>query len=189
MIINIFGVDKSGKSTQAEFIKNEMHYSYFKSKRQMGSGISLEAAIKYDWYFMLSFLESLNDIPNVIFDRNFVCQYVYSLVYRPELVLKEFGSFVDYTNLILEYSRRLSMLPHLMVYCHRLDYNGITDEVADMSKASELKKYYSNYWHLCTEADIKFNAITLNFEDGVKFNNIKLRDALMAPWKAKNILC
>ena len=105
MILIFEGGEKTGKSTLAEFLKNKLfreytfgeidnYYKYYRSTHQKDKTIDLEESIKSDWRFFLDIYQQVNF--NIIFDRSFISQYVYSMIFRKNNVLKHFSDIKKY---------------------------------------------------------------------------------------------
>lgn len=175
MILIFEGADKSGKTTLCQRLVDEFNFKYFKSSRQMGSKLNLEEAIKYDWLFLLDFFNQTNFSNNVIFDRSFISQYAYSLVYRESSVMKNHKTILDYREIFRFYMGMLKKLDFYVIYCYRSNYKGVSDEIADLSVVGELKKRYEELLNDLFRDD-RSRLIRCKFGDGVEFNYNKIKE-------------
>ena len=163
MIYIFEGIDKSGKTTLAELLSSYLNIPIFRSSDQKSKQIDLEKAIQYDWNFYLDIASQSHQ--NIIFDRSYISQYVYSLAYRKSNV-DQLYSMDEYTNIFLKYNKRLQKIDYKLFYCLRKDYNNIYDDFIDLSKANELKELYYTFFNLKDTV----NKIDLLFENNVKNN-------------------
>jgi len=172
MIIIFEGFDKSGKTTLANLLKQKYNFLYFKPTRQINSGLNLEQSIKYDWRFLFDFLNQNN--VNVIIDRSFISQYVYSFILRRENILAEYSLYSEYDSLFIEYCEMLNNLEHLVVYCKRSDYTNATDDKVDININQDIKTMYDYFF----DTYAINNLITCNFENGIDANFLKIEEKL-----------
>ena len=180
MIIIFEGVDKAGKTTLAKKISKEYNIKYFKSSHEIFSGIDLEESIKYDWLFMLDFLKQTDF--NVIFDRSFISQFVYSLHYRYKNIEKHYNKLSDYFNVFAKYINILCSIPHIVIYCNRENYVVVKDEkiLLNSRVINSLKNEYNSFFEIFTfnEFEYKLDLVKCKFEDGVNFNLNKIKKTL-----------
>lgn len=163
MIYIFEGIDKSGKTTLAELLSKYLDIPIFRSSDQKSKKLDLEKAIQYDWNFYLDIASQTNQ--DIIFDRSYISQYVYSLVYRKHNVYKLY-SIDQYNNIFLEYNRKLQKIDHKLFYCLRKDYNNIYDDFVDLSKVNKLKEVYETFFNLKESV----NKIDLYFENSIETN-------------------
>lgn len=169
-IVIFEGPDQCGKTTLAEmFMEHRPGYQYFRSTKQMGSNVDLEAAIKYDWRFMLDFLSQVGIGSGVIFDRAFVSQFVYSITYRLDNVAKHYAP-KEYTDLFEDYVNKLSELNHYVVFCYRKSYEGLIDKHNAEVNEEKMKRVSHNFANFFGTTGVKLNVIWVPFENGIEKN-------------------
>jgi len=170
MIILVEGVDKSGKSTLIDLFLQQNHaYKKYRSNHQKDKKIDLEVAIKHDWRFFLDICSQTDQ--NIIFDRSFISQYVYSMIFRKKNILNHFSSIEEYQKIFKEYCIQLSELQYKVFYCFRNDYTNVIDDYLDISYHKKLKEQFTNFFNLFKNELV---ITTLNFEDGLQINLQKM---------------
>jgi hypothetical protein len=168
MIIIFEGFEKSGKTTLSKLLSNEKKYSYFRATNQINSNINLEQSIKHDWRFFLDFAKQCEQ--NVVIDRSFISQWVYSMILRKENILKEFSNYGEYFDIFANYCHDLNKLDSLVVFCKRENYNEEQDEHINVNKSKIFNETYNEFFKMFR---IK-NIIECNFEDGIQENLNKI---------------
>lgn len=181
MIIIFEGPDRCGKTTLAKKVAEHFSIPYFKSSKQGFCEVDLEQGNKHDWRFMLDFLSQTN--PNVVFDRSFISQYVYSRIFREENVLKNFESLDKYWDLIRSYYYSLINMPHLIVYCRRKYTPDISDDTIKFDKerfenlSGCFDSFVANYNDNCVRVYDFENGIEHNFNSIIStLNNLLISD-------------
>lgn len=175
-MITIFaGFDHSGKTTLATKLKNSKYnFEYYRSTHQQNKTINLEEAIKHDWRFLLDILQQINI--NIIFDRSFICQYVYSLKFRKDSILNQFKNINKYFELFEEYCKILSNINHRIIFCYRNFYDTFeTDNYVDLNLHKEMTASYKDFLKKYSKY---LNIINCEFEDGIQFNFNKILENL-----------
>jgi len=172
MILLFEGWEKAGKTTLAKKVKNELNFQYFRSNKQINSGIDLEKAINYDWRFMIDFLSQINC--NICFDRSFISQYVYSYLFREANILENYTK-EEYFKIFQQYTLNLSTCNYKIIYCTRDCYNNVIDDQVDITKVNEAKHLYTSFFEKCVN---KNNLIICNYKDGIKNNFDKIKKEL-----------
>lgn len=170
MLIIFEGFEKAGKTTLAKKIKEKYNFLYFKPTKQINSGLNLERSIMYDWRFLLDLIHQ-NDF-NLIIDRSFISQYVYSMVLRLNNILKEYNSFDLYNQLFYEYCEKINNIKSLVVYCTRENYQNVVDENVDININKNINEGYNDFFE-------KFkinNIVNCKFEDGIEKNLKKIEE-------------
>lgn len=167
MILLFEGWEKVGKTTLALKCASDLNFQYFRSTKQISSGVNLEQAIQYDWRFMLNFLSQVSI--DACFDRSFISQYVYSYMFRKENIKKEY-TFKEYEDLFTNYTNKFLNLGGKIIYCYRQEYNDATDDKVDITRVAEAHQLYLDFF-----AKFNLNPIICKYEDGIaaNFNKIK----------------
>ena len=165
MIIIVEGFDRSGKTTLCDLICEKTKIKKFKSSFEIFSKIDLEEAIKHDWRFVLDILSQVEF--DIVFDRSFISQYVYSKILRIDNVIHQFKSIGNYDNMFKLYCDKLENIKHLIVYCERQNYIGVIDDKIDVSLNRIAKMEYNVF---IAKFCAKLNVIRCNFENGIDNN-------------------
>jgi len=165
------GFEAAGKTTLCKLLQQSLNCEYFRSTKQINSGLNLESAIQYDWRFMLDFVSQLKYSQTYIFDRSFISQYVYSYILREERILSIFLTLNDYDQVFKWYCSALQDIDHLVVLCTRENYDGVTDEQVSINMADKMKAKYSEFF---SDIGSDLNLLTCKFEDGISVNFNKL---------------
>lgn len=167
MIIIYEGIDHSGKSTLAQLQSYTQNIPYYRSIHQKDKITDLEESCKHDWRFFLDISSQTNQ--NIIFDRSFISQYVYSTCFRKENIMKHFDSLNDYEKVFKEYCKQLSQINHIVYHCTRKDFNNEVDDYIDLSNSQNISDVFNEFFNKYKKY---VNVHTLKFEDGI-LNNIK----------------
>lgn len=169
MILLFEGWEKVGKTTLANKVKDELNFNYFRSSKQINSGINLERAIQYDWRFMIDFLSQIQI--DVCFDRSFISQYVYSNLLRKKNILKNYD-LDQYDNVFKQYCDLLSSFNYKIIYCYREQYDDETDDQVDITKVKKANELYYEFFNRFVN---KNNLLTCYYEDGTQSNFEKIK--------------
>lgn len=170
MIILIEGVDHTGKTTIADYIHNITNFPVYRSIHQKDRTINLEEASKHDWRFYLDIASQSEQ--NIIFDRSFISQYVYSSIFRKENILNQFKDFSMYKKQFIKYCETLQRIQYKVIYCTRKNFMYEVDDYIDMSYANTLQDEFSNFFKI-----INFqNFIEIKYEDGIEYNYNQIRE-------------
>jgi len=166
-VIIIAGFDETGKTTLVNNIIQNIGGQIFKSTKEINSGIDLEAAIKHDWRFMLDFLGQIYNQDNIIFDRSFICQYVYSKVLRLNNINEHYGSLATYDKIFLSYCDMLAEIPHLIIHCHRQNFTNYFDPHVSVNYSTAIQNEYTRFFNTIGN---NLNIIECPFENGIDKN-------------------
>jgi thymidylate kinase len=168
------GIDGSGKTTMAKSVLANYPSQYFRPSKQLFSDKNLEMACKYDWSFLLDFLQQIKMKDMIIADRSPISQYVYSWVYREDNVNKIYPKYTDYEKIFNDYMKIFNNnFDFILVYCRRATFNAndaLNPHITDKSfeGLTNLFEYFLE--NFCNET----NYLTLDFEDGIEANKKKL---------------
>jgi tRNA uridine 5-carbamoylmethylation protein Kti12 len=175
MLICLTGFDKSGKTTQAnKLIKEFPNLQYYRSTHQKDKKTNLEEAIKHDWRFFLDIAQQVDF--NLLFDRCFIDQFVYSQIYRLDNIFNHFNSINEYQNLFENYCKILANIEHLIIYFYKENQNIIEDDFIDVTKVYTVLKKFDEFFNLFEKY---LNVIFLKFEDGIEYNFKKIKEQLI----------
>ena len=172
MILLFEGWDKAGKTTLSKKVQSELNFQYFKSRKEIHSGVDLEEAIKYDWRFMLDFLSQITC--DVCFDRSFISQYVYSYLLREENIQKKYLSFANYENIFKNYVNQFNNIQSKVIYCYRKDYENVIDDKVDITLVNKANELYKQFFR-----NFNVTPILCCYEDGVDFNFNKIKKEIL----------
>ena len=164
MIYIFEGFDRSGKTTLSEMLAQAKNLKRFKSNFEIFSKVDLEEAVKHDWRFLLDVLSQVSI--DLIFDRSFFSQYVYSMVLRRDNVLRHFSSMNEYEDLMKTYCEKLAKMPHLIVHCVRSDYSGVVDDKVDVALHTQINYNFEKIFSFCD----KLHIVICTFEEGIQHN-------------------
>jgi hypothetical protein len=163
MIYIFSGVDRTGKTTMADLLSIRSNMPKFKSSSEIFSKIDLEEAIKHDWRFFIDVYKSIPDV-DIIFDRSFVCQWVYSTHLRASNIYQRFHDMHEYDTLFETYIRQLT--GHVkFIFCTRQDWNGEQDEIIESSDFKPLQQKYRFFYER-----FGIEPLELKFENGIEYN-------------------
>ena len=174
MIIIMEGFDDSGKTTMARYISQEYEIPIFRSSDQTDLLINKEEAFKHDWRMLLDLFFQVK--VDVIFDRSFITQYVYSINLRKQSVKKEFSPnyMKRYNALFCHYCQKLAKINHYIFLCNREDYSNVNNEYNKKHRLYIKSSFISFH----TEYDDVLNIEMINFENGFSKNKIKVKKIL-----------
>lgn len=174
MILLFEGAEHVGKSSLAKKCVN-YGFTYYRSTHQKDRKTDLELAISHDWRFFLDIYLQSNF--NIIFDRSFISQYVYSILFRKDNVLKYFNTIEKYENLFREYCDLLSKSQHLIIYCTRKNYEEKDeDDYIDLKYSDQIKEKFNFFFE---KIGYYLDITECKFEDGIEYNLNKIYKRLL----------
>jgi hypothetical protein len=174
MILIFCGFDRSGKSTLAKIVQKQYFFEYYRSTHQRDKSIDLESAIAHDWRFFFDIAKQINldSIMDIIFDRSFIDQYIYSKIFRKENICRHYNSFFLYEKIFKEYCDILQKMDHRIIFCIRENYKeGEMDEELDLSIYKTVNKEFIYFFD---KIGYNLNMIECKFEDGIEYNFKKI---------------
>jgi len=163
VIYIVAGVDKTGKTTLCDGLANALNIPKFKSTYELFSDINLEEAIQHDWRFFIDVYNNLDNV-DIIFDRSFICQWVYSLTLRADNVFKQYHSIPEYNQIFKEYVKQLDGRVKY-IFCYRDEDWDIEDEIIESSSFKSLQNTYESFFLI-----FNITPIRCRFEDGIEYN-------------------
>ena len=172
MILIFEGFDKSGKTTLAKKISEKYNFSYFKPTKQINSSINLEESIKHDWRILLDLFSQINI--NIIIDRSFISQWVYSIILRKDLIKKQYGNLEEYNKIFENYCNELNKINSLIIFCKRKNYDNENDEHVNVKDNKLFNFVYDDFFKMFK---IK-NILKCDFENGIEDNFLKIERKL-----------
>jgi len=173
MIIILEGGEKTGKSTLAEKIQKENYFAYYRSTHQKDKKTNLEEAIKHDWRFFLDIYSQIKYDFDIIFDRSFISQYVYSTLFRKQNILKYYNNLKNYEKIFKNYCNILYKVEHLIIYCTRKIYlTTDTDDYIDLKFSDQIEKKFNFFFK---KIGYNLNIIECKFEDDIEDNIKKIQ--------------
>jgi len=177
-LVIIEGLDKSGKSTLAKELAKKFKMDYFKSSYDPAHHFDTEESARYDWNFLLDVLSKTK--VDIVFDRSFITQYVYSTYFRGSNILKHYSSFEEYHAIFKEYINKFLALGGIIVYLKRQDFDKIklTDEKFTQKDLINLQIRFDEILE-----NTKINPVTSYFECGKKIVRDIIIKEIQLRWK------
>lgn len=183
-IIIFEGCDSSGKTTLLNHFNNRldskcMTYKATKSIYDLKK-FNFELSIQYDWKCLFDFMSQMSSPDVILFDRSFISQWVYSNTFRRKSIIENYDLPRTYDEIFIDYCRILNSFNYIIVYCEREDYSSVTDDESDMTKSSDIKHFYHEFFNKIANVGglSKSSILSLKFEDGIQHNISALNDMM-----------
>lgn len=146
LIISFEGPDMTGKTQIAKELSRQLNVPYFKNSGEWTSHLKDDFYFKnlliFGGTFLIDFICQTK--PNVIFDRYYPSEWVYSKVFNRD----------TNEHIIHKIDEKFAEAGGLIVVCRRKSYEGIKDDLHDYVDSSVLKridKFYDDFikWTKC----------------------------------------
>lgn len=137
MILFFEGADRTGKSNIAKALaeqhnlkvyKNDLEFNLYRQSKTELFVLLLKYAAPVEYRMAKLF-------DNIIFDRNYISEYVYATVFNRKTDI----------NIIKNLDLLYCKLGAQIVFCYKTNYMAYDDEFIDIDKIDKINKVYRNY--------------------------------------------